>query len=238
LIRELKADLHLHTAEDPYDVVILGAREVIDRAARLGYEVLAITNHFTMTYSAELKRYAADRNILLIPGAETGVGLRHVLLLNPSEEALAARTFQELRNAKKRSDRAMAVVAPHSFFPSNSSLRRWVIDNVDIFDAIEYAAFYFLSLNFNHVSSHVASRLGLPMIGNSDAHYSWQFGRTYSIIAAEKTVEGVIEAIVKRAVKVVTRRLPINRITLRLGFRALRIPESMLWHEWQEGEPF
>lgn len=237
-MRELKADLHLHSAEDPFDVVILDGREVIDRAARLGYEVLAITNHLTRTYSPELEHYAADRNILLIPGAEVEVGRRHVLLLNPSDEALVSRTFEELRIARKRSDRAMAIIAPHPFFPSYSALRRWVIDNVDVFDALEYGAFYFLSVNFNRLASRVASKLDLPLIGNSDAHYSWQFGRTYSIITAEKTVEGVIEAIKKKRVRIVTRRLPLNRITLRLGFRALRIPEYMLWKEWREGDPF
>ena len=53
----LRADLHVHTREgeaaDSYN-----AREIIARAAREGYRVLAITNHDTITFNDELAAYA------------------------------------------------------------------------------------------------------------------------------------------------------------------------------------
>lgn len=238
-MRELKADLHLHTTEDPYDVVAPTAREMIDRAAGMGYEVLAITNHLTRTYTEELAEYAARKGILLIPGAEIVIGLKHIVVLNPTDEALAARSFETLRQAVNKNGRPMAVIAPHPFLPSIASPARCIYDHVDIFDALEHTAYYFRLLNYNRRTRRIARRLGLALVGNSDAHYSWQFGRTYSMIRAQKTVEGVIEAIKKgKSIKVISRPLPINRITMRIGLRGLHIPEYMLWKEWREGDPY
>ena len=41
----LKADLHIHTGDDPVDRIPYSTLELIDRAAVLGYDVLAITLH-------------------------------------------------------------------------------------------------------------------------------------------------------------------------------------------------
>jgi hypothetical protein len=41
--RPLKADLHIHTAEDPLDRVPYTAQELIVKAATEGFEILAIT---------------------------------------------------------------------------------------------------------------------------------------------------------------------------------------------------
>lgn len=234
----LKADLHMHSAEDDYDVIVPSAREVIDRAVRFGFDVIAITNHMAMCYSDELKDYAKKRNVLLVPGAEVEAGGRHILVLNPTEEAVKARTFDELREAKVRADRIMAVVAPHPFFPSKSSVGKLVIDHVDVFDALEHCAFYFRGLNYNRLTKRMARRLWLPLVANSDAHYSWQFGRTYSLLRAHKTIEGVIEAVKRGDLEIVSSPLPWNKITIRLGLRGLRIPEYLLWKEWREGDSY
>ena len=57
----LKADLHLHTGDDPRDYVIHSNKEMIDHAAELGFEILAITNHDFMSHREELADYAAAR---------------------------------------------------------------------------------------------------------------------------------------------------------------------------------
>ena len=41
----LKADFHVHTSEDPEDLVFYRAIDLIDMAHNLGYAVLSITNH-------------------------------------------------------------------------------------------------------------------------------------------------------------------------------------------------
>lgn len=75
----LKADLHPHTREGEA-FIAWQARDLIDRAAREGFQVLSITNHDRLTFSQELAAYARERGILLIPGVEATLEGRHVLL--------------------------------------------------------------------------------------------------------------------------------------------------------------
>ena len=81
--RPLKADLHLHTAEDPLDRVRYTAKELISKAADESFDVISITNHNRMTFNQDLSSYAQERGILLIPGIEMTIRRRHVLVLNP-----------------------------------------------------------------------------------------------------------------------------------------------------------
>jgi hypothetical protein len=81
--KPLKADFHIHTAEDPLDRVPYTAQELILKAADDGFEVLAITNHHCRTFDQKLFSFARDLGILLIPGMETTIQERHVLVLNP-----------------------------------------------------------------------------------------------------------------------------------------------------------
>ena len=112
----LRADLHLHTGDDPRDYVTHSNKEMIDRAAHLGFEVLAITNHDFMSHREDLADYAASRGILLIPGVEATIENRHVLLYNFDYWAAPPQTFDDLY--RLRSDYPdLLAIAPHPFFP-------------------------------------------------------------------------------------------------------------------------
>ncbi len=226
MTEKLKADLHVHTAEDPYDVIKWDARRMIDEAAARGFRVLAITNHMSVCYSSRLADYATGKGIVLVPGCEIEVGGRHIVVLNPSPGAEKCRTFDEIRE-KKRENRAMAVVAAHPFFPSGSSLREWVYRHSDVFDAIEWCSFYFKWVNFNRLAQRAARILNLPILGSSDCHHPWQINTTYSILEAEPTVEGVIDAVVKGRCRLVSSPLKLNMFTFMLGLRGLGMPEIL-----------
>ena len=66
----LKVDLHAHTADDPSEFIPHTAWDLIDRAAELGYQALAITLHDKQLDVAPLMSYAGDRGLLIIPGIE------------------------------------------------------------------------------------------------------------------------------------------------------------------------
>ena len=108
----LRADLHVHTREGEAQITY-DAREIIARAAREGYGVLAITNHDTITFSDELAAYAKDHDILLIPGVEATVEGRHVLVYNADVDADKLRTFADLRRYRTPD---WLIAAPHPFF--------------------------------------------------------------------------------------------------------------------------
>ncbi len=240
----LKADLHLHTREGERWIAY-GARELVDRAARDGYHVLSITNHNTVTYSAELAAYARERGILLIPGVEATIEGKHVLLYNLDVPAARIRTFADLRRLKGP---GWLVLAAHPFFPYPICLRDRLLQEIDLFDAIEFSHFYTPRIDFNRRAIRFAREVGLPLVGTSDTHLPRQFGTTYSLLEGEPTVTSVLASIRKGQVRIVSRplslglcaRLMTEMIVRDCGKRArAAIPPAVLlpsrvWHRSPE----
>ena len=200
----LKADLHLHTCEGPETIVQWTPRELIDLAAQAGYQVLSFTDHERQTYDLSLARYAQDRGIVLIPGVEATVEGHHVLLYNFSCSPKDLRTFRDIRRCKEPTS---LVVAPHPFFPGSTSLRWRLLEQLDVFDAVEYSHFYTTWIDYNRRMLPLARGYDLPLLGSSDAHLPCQLGTTYSLIQAEPRPEAVIDAVRAGRVRVVSRPL-------------------------------
>ena len=201
----LKVDLHIHTADDPHDPIPYTSFELIDRAAALGYDALAITLHDHQLDTQPLASYAADRGILLIPGIERTIEGRHVLLINFDRGVEDVQTFADLRRLKDRGNGL--VIAPHPFFPAGASLFGCLEANADLFDAVEYNAMFTSSLNFNRLAERWARRHGKPMVGNGDVHRLRQLGTTYSLVDAERNATSICEAIAAGRVRVVSQPL-------------------------------
>jgi hypothetical protein len=217
----LKADLHLHTREGEA-FIAYGARELIDRAAEAGFEVLSITNHDTLTFDRALADYARERGVLLIPGVEATVEGKHVLIYNPDIPPERIRTFADLRRYRRPD---WLVVAPHPFYPASSCLGRRLRQEIDLFDAVEFSHFYTRGIDFNHSAVRLARDAGRPLVGTSDAHLPGQLGTTYSLIEAPPSVAAVLSAIRAGHVRVVTRPLTVREwmtITIRLGLVTAR----------------
>ena len=121
--RPLKADLHLHTAEDPLDRVRHTAKELISKAADEGFDVISITNHHQMTFNHDLLSYAQDRGILLIPGVEMTIQRRHVLVLNPPPHRMCS-DFLSLSKLRRPET---LIIAPHPYFPGTYSLNGYLL---------------------------------------------------------------------------------------------------------------
>jgi len=220
--KPLKADLHLHTAEDPLDHVRYTAKELIAKAGDAGFDVMAITNHHRLTFNQDLFSYAREKGILLIPGVELTIRRRHVLVLNPPPHKKCS-DFPALSKLRRPET---LIIAPHPYYPGMYSLNGYLLEYLDLFDAIEYCHFYSQMINFNLKAVEVSKSFGLPLIGNSDAHFFSQLGSTYSLIHAEKNLESVFEAIRKNKLRIVSRPLKhlemgliLNRF-LRMKLRA------------------
>jgi predicted metal-dependent phosphoesterase TrpH len=226
--RPLKADLHLHTAEDPLDRIRYTAKELISKAADESFDVLSITNHQIMTFSPELFSYAQERGILLIPGVEVTVERRHVLLLNPPPVKLCS-DFSHLSKLRRPET---LIVAPHPYFPGTYSLNGRLLKHRGLFDALEYCHFYSPRINFNQKAIEVCQSHGFPLIGNSDAHFLSQFGTTYSLIYAEKNLESIFTAIREYRVEVVTRPLtPFEMGSIARRFLRMKVQARIAGHQ-------
>jgi predicted metal-dependent phosphoesterase TrpH len=202
----LKVELHAHTADDPIDQIPHSSHELIDRAAALGYDALAITLHDRQLDSRTLASYAADRGVVLIPGIERTISGRHVLLLNFTAAAEQVRSFDDLARLKAR-ERGL-VVAPHPFFPAGSCLGRLMDRYVDLFDAVERNAMFTRAIDFNLRAERWAAAHGKPTVGNGDVHRLYQLGTCYSLVDATPEPAAICEAV--RNGQVIVRAEPLS----------------------------
>jgi len=197
----LKVDLHTHTADDPADLIPYQTHELIDRAAELGFDCLAITLHDRQLDIERFRAYAAVRRVVLIAGIERTIEGRHVLLLNYSRAAETIGSFEALASLRRR-ERGL-VVAPHPFFPALSALRGALTRHAHLFDAVEWNGMFTRTMNFNAPAERWARRHGKPMVGNGDVHRLEQLGKTYSLVDAEPNPAAICEAIAAGRVRVV-----------------------------------
>jgi predicted metal-dependent phosphoesterase TrpH len=224
----LKVDLHLHTGDDPVDQLPYTAIDLVERAARLGFDALAITLHDRQFADPRVSSCARERGITLIPGAERTIEGRHVLLLNfPAAATESARTLDDLARLKAQTDGL--VIAPHPYFPGKTCLRGVLDAHPDLFDAVEWTYFWTRGVNFNARAARWARAHGKAVVGNSDLHDLRQLGRTYSLIDAPRDPAAICDAIRRGRVTLVTEPVPVfeladvfARMTLRPPMPAFR----------------
>ncbi len=200
----MKAELHSHCNLDPedYRMVEHSAEALIEEAARLGYEILAITCHNLDVWDDQLEDYARGLGITLIPGMEVTVERRyHTLAYNFRTCAEQINTFEKLRRLRREDT---AVIAPHPYFPALSCLGGQLVRNIDIYDAIEWSGFYVPGMDFNRPARSAAELYRKPLVGNGDVHFLWQLGKTYTWIYSEPGVLPVLNAIKRGKVRLQT----------------------------------
>ncbi len=202
----LKVDFHIHTGEDPKDRDIrYSAEELLDVAAEYGFQALAITNHEAVFYTKKLRKYAARRGILLIPGTEAKIEGKHVVIVNckrPCPKNL------KLADVRAYVGEQALIIAPHPFYPRPYCLQNQLERHITQFDAIEYAHLHFRFFNLNTRAVAVAHKYHLPLVGTSDAHSLRQLHTTYTLVDVENvTISAIVEAVRAHNVRVVTRPL-------------------------------
>ena len=225
----LKVELHTHTADDPLDRIPYTTTQLIDRAAALGYDALAVTLHDHQLDVAPLASYAADRGLVLIPGIERTIDGRHVLLLNFARGADRVHSFADLA-ALKATDPAGLVVAPHPFFPGSYCLRGLMDVHADLFDAVEWSGMFTSTLNFNDRGERWAREHRKPMVGNGDVHRLVQLGPTCSLVDAEPNAAAICAAVKAGAVWVQTQ--PLSWLTAGSVFASLMLADAAGASPW------
>ena len=216
----IKTELHAHTDEDPADLIAHSVRELIDRAATMGYGALAVTLHDRYFDPAPHADYARERGMVLLPGIERTIARRHVLLINFPKECAEVKSFQDLAQLKKRRPDGL-VVAPHPFYPTPSALARLIQQHRALIDAVEVNSMFTPWLDFNRGAIAWAERNGKPLVGNTDLHLLEQLGTTYSLVDAEPDADAICHAI--RAGRVDLRSTPLPSL------RAVQLFAGMCW---------
>ena len=193
--RLLKTELHAHTNLDPCDAVSHSTRDLIDRAAALHYQALAITLHDRYFDAAGDAEYARGRGITLMSGIERTIGGKHVLLINFSAACERVQSFADIAALRATEPQGL-VVAPHPLYPHPSSLGQRALDeHAHLLDAVEVNAMFTRHINFNRAAMRWARHAKKPLVGNSDVHLLDQLNRTYSLVDAEPSPDAICEAI-------------------------------------------
>jgi predicted metal-dependent phosphoesterase TrpH len=194
----IKLDLHIHTLDDPKDVLDYSAHQLLERARSLGFRVLAITLHDAVFDRAEVFADAARMGILLIPAAEVRLEGADVILLNVTPDDISSlRTLDDLAALRNRRGSSLFTIAPHPFYVLGGSIGERLLQHIDHFDAIELCHFWSRFFNPNRRAVEIAKRFGKPLIATSDAHQLHAFGSNYTSVpeVADLTVQTVIDAL-------------------------------------------
>jgi len=178
----LSLDLHTHTRffhgftgrATPYDPV--GARLLGTVAAVRGLDGVALTNH---DYYEPL----SAGPVTSIPGIEVTTTQGHVLVVGPDPPRFTQpEELTPVEVVETAHDRGCAAIIAHPY--RNSTVREVEAP----FDAIE--------ANGKHPRTRtwveqLSDRLGLPMVGGSDAHYPIEVGRAYTEVDVDAAPEDV-----------------------------------------------
>src|SRR3977135_1636536 len=131
----IKVDLHIHTLDDPKDVIDYSAHQLLERAKQLGFGVLAITLHDAVFDRPEVFADAATMGILLIPAAEVRLCGADVIALNVTAEEIAdLKDCEDRRRLRARRGMSIFTIAAHPFYLLGGSIGSRLLDEIDCFD--------------------------------------------------------------------------------------------------------
>jgi predicted metal-dependent phosphoesterase TrpH len=215
----LKVELHAHTDQDPADHITHSTKDLIEHAATLGYDALAITLHDRYFEPAAHASDAARCRVTLLSGIERTIQGKHLLLINFPKESARVSSFEDVRALSARTNGL--VVAPHPFYPVPSALRGQLDRLAPLVHAVEVNAMFTETIDFNRSAIAWARANGKPLVGNTDLHLLEQMGTTYSLVDAERSPDAICDAI--RAGRVEVRREPLSMA------RAATIFMKMSW---------
>ena len=217
----LKVELHAHSNLDPHDGIVHTTRQLIDRAATLGYHALSVTCHnhyFDPTYDIA---YARDRGLVLLPGVERTIRRAHLLLINFPVACQQVNSFDAAVALKKAHPNGL-VIAPHPFYPTPAAIGLETMNRYrDLFDAVEVSSLYTRQVDFNARAIEWARANGKPLVGNSDVHTLAQLGTTYTLVDASPEPDAICQAIREGRIELRTEPLTTRLAALHFG--------GMLW---------
>jgi len=164
--------------------------------------------------------------------------LRGRLKSSTPQEAANIKSFEDLYAVK---DHAL-IGAPHPFFVLPSCLGNTVFKHPKLFDFMEHSHFYTKTINFNRKAALAAERLQVPLVANSDIHSLSWFGKDYTMIDAVPTVDGIIDALKKKAIgknkNIATAFSTPHSFSTFLKTGILFAPKALHYFLFQHGKPY
>jgi hypothetical protein len=235
----IKVDLHIHTLDDPKDVIDYSAHQLLEKAKQLGFGALAITLHDAVFDRAEVFADAAAMGILLIPAAEMRLEGADVIVLNVTPTEIAQlRDFDDLRALRENRGSSIFTFAPHPFYLLGGSIGRRLFDHIDCFDGIELCHFHKGPFNPNWPAGRVARRFGKALVATSDAHRLHAFGRHYTSVRRPEQLnaESIFQALRSETARLVSPPCTMKDFCSALYWTFLAHPMQLRARRKERGE--
>jgi predicted metal-dependent phosphoesterase TrpH len=178
-----KADLHIHTRLSDGGPSPLQVVEHVLRHTDLA--VIAITDHNRMDGGLRVRSLAAQYGLEVIVGEEVGTADGHLLALFIEEPIAPGRPMEDTV-AEVHAQGGLAIAA-HPYDAISSSLlgrgnRRWTEERLASLplDGVEVLNGSLVRHVANLRATRTAHRLGLTMVGGSDAHHLAVIGQAHT----------------------------------------------------------
>ena len=180
---------HSHDGRDPVDLIL-------QQAAAVGLDAVAITDHDEIEGSLEALELAREHeDLLAIPGMEVSSGEGHVLAIGVKELIPPGMPF-EVTVERIRDQGGLAII-PHPFQESRHGVAKWLSrEEMARADAIEVYNSRLITGHANNQARRFARAHELPMTAGSDAHISEMVGQAVTHVdARDRSVEAIVDAI-------------------------------------------
>jgi predicted metal-dependent phosphoesterase TrpH len=202
----LSVELHAHSersydGRDPVEALV-------DRAATVGLDALAVTDHDEVDASLASVELCEQRGMVGIPGMEVSTHAGHVLALGVTELVPAGLSFAE--TVERIHDQGGVAVVPHPFQESRSGvLAKIEPEELTAADAIEVYNSRLLTGRSNRQARRFAHRNGMPTVAGSDAHIAEMVGQAITHVDAdERSAAAILDAIREGRTTVEGKRTP------------------------------
>lgn len=189
----MKIDLHLHTANsgDAYGK----PAEVLAAAAKAGLDGIAVTEHGHYDQSEIFLEMAPRFNLTVFVGAEVATRSGHMLVF--STEIRRWNRFsgddndaRELIEQVNRAGGAVVAAHPYRIGPGCGGAAK--LNGLAAIEVLNGAN----RPQENQLALALAKKLGLPCTGGSDAHFTDEIGRCYTVFTVPiRTVADLVAAL-------------------------------------------
>lgn len=168
---EISIDFHVHSCYSPDS--LLKPSSIIKAAKKRGLSGVAVTDHNTIRGGLETSSLVgASDNFIVIVGAEIGTDMGDVIGLFLEQE-IKSRDFFGVVNEIKQQGGVVVLPHPYRTFRSLDNLDSEIINNIDLVEGFNARV---KSNVFNLKAREFALKVGKPILGGSDAHFTHEVG--------------------------------------------------------------
>jgi hypothetical protein len=202
----LSVELHAHSelSHDGRDPVEL----LLEQAAAIGLDALAVTDHDEIDASLRAAEMAAEYGLIGIPAMEVTSAAGHVLAFGVERLIPEGLSYDETLECIH--EQGGIAIVPHPFQKSRHGVAHNITETqLASADAIEVYNSRLLTGRANRKAERFALDRGLPMTAGSDAHISEMVGQAVTEVGTEsRDVESILEAVRAGRTTVVGQRTP------------------------------